>query len=361
MDNLLDKIKSFFNVDITEKGRSNKLAVVLRAMGCLVISCCLFGAFYFLSTGQMLMVGYDVVLILVYLILFRLCHDSGPNLKIIAVSAVDLISVFVGFKIVGPRGIFQIYLFILIVLCYFSDYGYYLRKAVYSFVICLVYIGLTILSGCLEPLIFMNNIDYIVLQIINIVCSSGCLVIMCTVFSKDSQQLEGKLTEYNKMLEKQATTDPLTGLCNRRKAIEFIGNLIVNNNEKGFCVCMCDIDFFKKVNDSYGHDIGDNVLRKMAETMIEGFPKNCLISRWGGEEFLVIFPNMNGDDAKMILDVMRTKIKKLEFAAGDKKFNITVTYGLAEYGFSETGEELVKEADNKLYMGKENGRDQVVY
>ncbi|MCR5235458.1 MAG: GGDEF domain-containing protein, partial [Lachnospiraceae bacterium] len=86
-----------------------------------------------------------------------------------------------------------------------------------------------------------------------------------------------------------------------------------------------------------------------------------LVSRWGGEEFLIVFPNMNGDEARSLLDTIRTKVKKIEFDTGSRKFSITVTYGLAEYGFNGDAESVVKEADEKLYIGKENGRDQIVF
>ena len=124
---------------------------------------------------------------------------------------------------------------------------------------------------------------------------------------------------------------------------------------------MCDIDFFKKVNDSYGHDIGDKVLAGVAQTLVESVSEECLVSRWGGEEFLIVFPNMNGDEARSVLETIKTRVKKTEFDTGSRTFTITVTYGLAEYGFNGDSEAVVKEADEKLYIGKENGRDQIVF
>ena len=124
---------------------------------------------------------------------------------------------------------------------------------------------------------------------------------------------------------------------------------------------MCDIDFFKKVNDSYGHDIGDKVLAGVAQALVENVTEDCLVSRWGGEEFLIVFPDMNGDEARAMLDKIRSRIKKIVFETGSSNFSITVTYGLAEYGFDGDAEAVVKEADGKLYLGKENGRDQIVF
>ena len=195
----------------------------------------------------------------------------------------------------------------------------------------------------------------------NILTSFWCVATVCYIYSRDSQHLEGKLIEYNKILRQQASTDTLTGLSNRRSANEFIEKLIKRNDEKGFCVCMCDIDFFKKVNDSYGHDVGDKVLAGVAQALVENTSDDCLVSRWGGEEFLIIFPNMNGDEAKLMLDKIRARINMIEFDTGSKTFNIPITYGLAEYGYDGSTENVVKEADDKLYIGKENGRDQIVF
>ena len=167
--------------------------------------------------------------------------------------------------------------------------------------------------------------------------------------------------KYNDRLVREANTDQLTGLYNRRRGQEFIEEIKDSSFLGSVSIVMGDIDFFKKVNDSYGHDIGDKVLAGVAQALVENVSEECLVSRWGGEEFLIIFPSMNGDEAKVILDTIRSRIKKIVFDTGSKTFSITITYGLAEYGFNGDAEAVVKEADDKLYIGKENGRDQIVF
>ena len=173
--------------------------------------------------------------------------------------------------------------------------------------------------------------------------------------------MEGKLVEYNNILEDQANTDALTGLYNRRKAMQYLEKRIVPTNRDFTSICICDIDFFKKVNDNYGHDIGDIVLQNIADVMITTLNKNVLVARWGGEEFLIVFSSCNGDDAYLRLERLRDNIKALKFKAGEKQFSITMTFGLTEYDFHSDIDAIIKEADEKLYMGKENGRDQIVY
>ena len=280
---------------------------------------------------------------------------------VIGSNIISLICIIVAIAMFGPSVSFQSFFIVIVVACYFSGYKYYKAKGIYTVILFFIYYAIESHFSQLIARIPVSLSGQYFLTLLNISVSFWCVAIVCYVYSVDSQHLEGKLIEYNKMLRQQASTDTLTGLHNRRSANDFIEKLIKRHDEKGFCVCMCDIDFFKKVNDSYGHDIGDKVLAGVAQTLVENVTDECLVSRWGGEEFLIIFPNMNGDEARALVDIIRSRIKKIEFDTGSKTFNITVTYGLAEYGFNGDAEAVVKEADDKLYIGKENGRDQIVF
>lgn len=361
MKKFLETIYNLFSEDTTGEGESIKLVVVLRELEFALVVYGIINVIASIIYGMYSSAGSFGVVILAFSILLHLSYKVKSNYHLVLFNLVSVVGITAGVFAMGTDTHMQNHLIVLMVIDFFAHYGYYKRKAIISLVICAVYLYLHVsplaLTGCV-PVPEQNYMAYKVINGIFVFINMG---IVSYVYSKNSQVLDGKLVEYNNKLKKQASTDALTGLCNRRTAVEFINSLIEERSASGFCVCMCDIDFFKKVNDSYGHDIGDNVLNGVATTMVEGFPKDCLTARWGGEEFLVIFPHMNGDDAKMLLDIMRSKIKALEFTAGEKKFGITVTYGLAEYGFDDDAEKIVKQADEKLYMGKQNGRDQVVY
>ena len=167
--------------------------------------------------------------------------------------------------------------------------------------------------------------------------------------------------KYNDKLKQQASTDQLTGLKNRRSALDFIESLNKAEVTEGVSLAMCDIDFFKKVNDTYGHDAGDEVLKFVANKMVEESGETAFVSRWGGEEFLIIFPDCNGDHAFIILEKLRKTLKNSVIKVDEAEIKITMTFGLAEYSFNEDVDSVIKEADEKLYMGKQNGRNQVVY
>ncbi len=153
--------------------------------------------------------------------------------------------------------------------------------------------------------------------------------------------------------------DPLTGLLNRRSCRRKMDEL--RQNGTPFIVIMGDIDHFKKINDTYGHASGDAVLVKVSSIIsaqasdAEGFA-----ARWGGEEFLMIYPQMRLDDAHKKLEALLNDIRSERFSSDDSVFSITMTFGAAETAEGEALEETIKHADSLLYKGKNSGRNMIV-
>ena len=255
----------------------------------------------------------------------------------------------------------QQFITVILVLCFFSLIGKYAFKIGYAIFLCAFRIFMYFLCHTRPAgVVFDTRMSYI-LQILNSITIFWCISVIAYTFGKSSRTLDRKLVDYNTQLEDQANTDALTGLYNRRKARNYLQDIIESKKYYSISICLCDIDFFKKVNDNYGHDIGDVVLKQLAQTMKATLEDNNLISRWGGEEFLIVFPARNGDEAYISLTKLMNDIKNLEFRAGETVFKITMTFGLAEYDFNSSMDDNIKEADDKLYMGKENGRDQIVF
>ena len=361
MKAFFEKVKSLFEMDTSGEGESVKLLVVLRVLFASLIVYSLINFTYCLCTGYYEAGICFAIIMFVYALMFYFSYRAKTMSLVISAVIISIAAITAGYFLLGSAVSIQDFFIVVVVMVYFSGYKYYKIKGVFTGVVFLMYFMLQSKHGYAVPMIPFSLSEQMFLRLMNIFTSFWCVAIVCYVYSRDSQHLEGKLIEYNKILQQQASTDTLTGLSNRRSANDFVEKLIKRHDEKGFCVCMCDIDFFKNVNDSYGHDIGDKVLAGVAQTLVESVPEECLVARWGGEEFLIIFPNMNGDEARSMLDTIRTRIKGIEFDTGSKVFSITVTYGLAEYGFDGDADAVIKEADDKLYMGKENGRDQIVF
>ena len=155
--------------------------------------------------------------------------------------------------------------------------------------------------------------------------------------------------------------DALTGLYNRRSANRRLIHVVSKAEQKQqpFAICIGDIDFFKKVNDTYGHDAGDEVLKAVADTLREHMLTCGFVARWGGEEFLLVFDRMDAEKAGKSLNDLLNKIRKLKITYGELIITVTMTFGVVNGDHSDISK-LLKDADDKLYYGKENGRNRVI-
>ena len=166
---------------------------------------------------------------------------------------------------------------------------------------------------------------------------------------------------YNEQLKKQAGTDPLTGLWNRRQMMQYITEKHRKEPAMAFTIGMGDIDFFKRINDHWGHDCGDAVLVWITQHMSRELGEHAKLCRWGGEEFIFFFPDMNGDEVCLMLNTLRMKLGNDQFDWRGEWIPVTMTFGVEENDFKSNIDTLLKNVDAKLYMGKEQGRDRVIY
>lgn len=179
------------------------------------------------------------------------------------------------------------------------------------------------------------------------------------IYSSTVRRLENSLRE-------MANIDPLTGICNRRKMHQILKNSLEHRENGPYqaVVAMMDVDLFKKVNDTYGHDAGDEVLLSLAHMLFEKQEKmdGFYVSRWGGEEFLVFYEKYSKNKEEIIrdFDSLRKQIQDKVVNVDNKEIQITVTMGLAFYEDGENIQNLIKLADDNLYEGKKAGRNRVV-
>jgi len=159
-----------------------------------------------------------------------------------------------------------------------------------------------------------------------------------------------------KMMEELSTKDVLTGLYNRR----YIENILItiknnfNRYNESFCIVMIDIDNFKEVNDLYGHQIGDEVLKSIANILKENSRVTDIIGRWGGEEFLLVITKSSLENAQIVAEKLRAKVDSIFFEVVGKK---TISLGISQY--YENIEQTINAADTALYKAKKSGRNKV--
>ncbi|MCK5163598.1 MAG: GGDEF domain-containing protein [Desulfobacula sp.] len=170
------------------------------------------------------------------------------------------------------------------------------------------------------------------------------------------------LNQELKKSQEQARTDALTGLANRRwldQKLE-LEKLKSLQTKSVFSIIMLDIDHFKKINDDYGHLVGDNVLKTISRMLQKHVRKNDFVSRIGGEEFLILMPDTNLTDACIVAVKIKNSFSNRNWKlkeSGLKIKKVTASMGIAQYRFHELNNTLLKRADDALYLAKTNGRD----
>ncbi len=163
----------------------------------------------------------------------------------------------------------------------------------------------------------------------------------------------------NARLYRLSITDPLTKVYNRQFLYNRLPEEIsrITRYKTPLSIILFDVDFFKKFNDTYGHDAGDYILKNLAQVVRNHIRGIDMLIRYGGEEFLVITPESNSDEAFEVAERVRREVKKNEFVYGDKSLRVTISLGVAQYKSGMSPEEFIRSADEALYLAKQKGRD----
>lgn len=215
---------------------------------------------------------------------------------------------------------------------------------------------ITLVSGSIYEL-DISPIAKSLIYAFNATCNFGFLFMVTLVFVVDMQITTNKLHMQNAALDNMASVDPLTSLYNRRSMHVFLDAAV--ESDAPFCLVMCDIDNFKKVNDNYGHDFGDVVLKDIAHIIQELVSDNGHVCRWGGEEILIL-SNGSLDNTCKIAENIRRDVESHSFRLHEKTIRCSITLGIAAHQSGATIEETITHADNRLYYGKQNGKNRVV-
>ncbi len=212
------------------------------------------------------------------------------------------------------------------------------------------YAAVYIYAGHNEPIYDIPKSAVNILVIFNSLASFSIVTIYAWLFHNVAIKSEEKL-------EEMAMIDNLTGLYNRHYLLSSLDRMQDGTSEKCW-LALLDIDDFKKVNDTYGHNCGDYILNSIGN-LSKQVCKDCIICRWGGEEFIILSSTPECDTD--ILEKLRSTISDEKFVFEGKTIKITVTIGAAYYGDCSSSVEWISRADEKLYYGKNNGKNRVVF
>lgn len=176
-------------------------------------------------------------------------------------------------------------------------------------------------------------------------------------------KLQSALIKAKDALAHEASHDPLTGILNRRAILDTLNKELVRakRNNLKLSIGLCDIDFFKQVNDNHGHQVGDDVLCSLVKVIRNILRPYDFIGRYGGEEFLLVVPESSGSVIEGIYERVRASIADHKMITRSGKVGITVSIGVARLKEGQTTDDLLAESDIALYKAKDNGRNQVVF
>lgn len=264
---------------------------------------------------------------------------------------------------------YMIYILALIPVAFYLSYSTVqfgrstVKPFIFTFIAMCVFILTRILCTYIEPIytfrIYDQNLT--IAYNLNAGLAFFMLIFFSVLFTIEIQRNEMRLESQNKILEDVSSKDPLTGLLNRRSMDVHLNEAmnLAKNKGKIFSVIIGDIDDFKMVNDSYGHNVGDDILVNVADIIRSQIPEDAKICRWGGEEILILI-HSNRHAAAPIAENIRQAISNCRTKAGDSSIRITMTFGIGEYqpGYAVT--KLISVADKNLYKGKNKGKNQVV-
>jgi len=228
----------------------------------------------------------------------------------------------------------------------------------------------SVLIAVLVALIFVR-METPIFVLLLVVLSLGMLLLK--QFAQMRYKLEALVDERTEELrlksmelERQATHDTLTGLFNRRYADDYLQREIeaTRRHDRDFTIALADIDHFKQINDRYSHAVGDEVLCRVANILVDRCRKTDVVARYGGEEFLLCFPDTSSDFAEQICGQIRTAIERADWSAvtpqSGEQLKITVSFGIAEVGDESRRTTILSDADTRLYEAKHKGRNRVV-
>lgn len=345
---------------------TDRFKFILFILSCIIIHCAI--AIFSYCTRITPLLIFNIGSIIVYIICIFI-FKRHPNLVFCIGYLEIILHSVVCMLLIGDDFGFSMYFITLVPMAYNLLYStrtpkYVQKASLLTLISFCLYAGCYLISHNNEP-VFTSDIlrttsPYVYL--INMLIVFTGLTFFSILFLLETERAYDKISNRNRELDSLANKDPLTGLYNRRTMTDHVIKMYeeASDTRLPFSLIICDIDDFKAFNDTYGHDCGDEVLKTISEQLTALTRGHDFLCRWGGEEFLIFLKNIDTDMAKIIAERIRIQISKTDICYNNLTLHITMTFGVASSNETNNYEALFKLADNRLYQGKHQGKNQVV-
>ncbi len=313
-----------------------------------------FGTLFY-GDGAMAMVWFNVGSVLCYLCSTWLIKRQRLGWAMLLMGTEVVAHCVTSVIVVGWNAGFHFYLIPAILIILANQLSHWWIKIVYAALTCAIYVWLDLQYRNATPLHLLDALELARLHTFNLLLMLGMLSGLTVVYVRLVNAAEKRLHEL-------ATTDTLTQLMNRRSVLQALEREQARRVRKPtpMALILVDIDHFKKVNDTWGHNMGDWALAAVAGVLKEGLREMDFVARWGGEEFLVVLPLADAETAWPVAERLRLMISQLRFVTAEHPLRVTATLGLTQVGIDEPVHLAIQRADAALYRGKNEGRNRVV-
>ncbi len=305
--------------------------------------------FYYLNIN--LMVIFNIGSIFIFLASILILPSKRFNTVLVLTHSEVVLHAFFAIYAIGIESGFGYYILLLVVFNFVFLKLNAIIKIIRILFFFLLYFCSELFLSDHTPLFLLDASTLNILRYFNII---GFFIIVSPLvyyFVKTTREIEKELFDH-------ATLDPLTHLHNRRSFVSIINHEFSKRSHTPTSMILCDIDFFKQVNDTYGYKIGDNVLVEITRAIATQLREGDLLSRWGGEEFLILLPATTLADATSTAERIRMAIEALHIpVAQSNSIHVTLTLGVVSRHAQENFDAMLSRAETALKKGKNSGRD----
>lgn len=361
---IFQSLLNFVNRDVNGRNETKTVPVMIRIVSIGMGIYLLLMQIHLLDAKLPVLFAFDIACIVMLAISFLLTYKSKNVPAVILQHVAVLVWIFAAILFLGWECGAQQFITLLLVTLFTGSYMEWRIKIEYSVLLVMLHVGLHLYMTINAPYYEQTFFEMLYTHILSIVFCFGIISVVVVTFAYNSISMETKLKGYNSNLKRLANVDPLTGLKNRRCMMNFLKDNVESKDlvkTVKAVIVIGDIDFFKRFNDHYGHACGDEVLTQLSALFMDYMEGKGEVARWGGEEFLLVFTDCSMQQGIEYMENLIHRIRLMDIRYGGEVLHVTMTFGMSEYDPERTIDAIINNADKKLYFGKQNGRNRVVY